>query len=61
MRGKLENRRRRRADKDELLDFAMGLISDSSNAMETILVDIEEQPCRSEDCYEESRKKDLTQ
>ena len=44
----------RRADEDELLDFVMGLISDSPNAKETIHADIEEQPFRSEECFEES-------
>ena len=54
-----EKRRSRRADKDELLDFFMSLISDSSNAMETILVGVEEQPFWVEEYYEESGKEFL--
>ena len=50
----MEELKSRRADKDELLDFVMGLISDSPNAKETILADIEEQPFRSEECCDES-------
>ena len=44
----MEELKSRRADKDELLDFVMGLISDSPKAKETIPSDIEEQPFRSE-------------
>ena len=50
----MEELKSRRADKDELLDFVMGLISGSPNAKENILADIEEKPFRSEECCEES-------
>ena len=43
-----------RADKDELLSYVLGLISDSPNAKETILADIEEEFVWSEECCEES-------
>ena len=46
----MEELKSRRADKDELLDFVMGLLSGSPNANETILANIEEQPFRSEEC-----------
>ena len=36
----------RRANEDELLDFVMGILSDSPNAKETFLDSIEEQPFR---------------
>ena len=49
----MEELKGRRADKDELLDYVMSLISGSPNAKETILADIEEQPFRSEECCEE--------
>ena len=50
----MEELKSRRADKDELLDFVMGLMCGSPNAKEAILADIEEQPFRSEECCEES-------
>ena len=49
----LEELKSRRANKDELLDFVMGLISDSPNAKETFLDSIEEQPFRIEEDSED--------
>ena len=51
----MEEIKSRRADKDEMLYFVMGLISDSPNAKETILVNNEEQPFRSEERCDESK------
>ena len=49
----LEELKSRRANKDELLDFVMGLISDSPNAKETFLDSIEEPPFRIEEDSED--------
>ena len=49
----LEELESRRANKDELLDFVMGLRSDSHNAKETFLYSIEEQPFRIEEDNED--------
>ena len=49
----LEELKSRRANKDELLDFVMGLISESPNAKETFLDSIEEQPFRIEEDSED--------
>ena len=45
----LEELKSRRANKDELLNFVMGLISDSPKAKEIFLDSIEEQPFRIEE------------